>query len=49
MDESILTDSDLSVPGLQPTEVVVGGRPEGVAIKAAIDLNGGNLEPGDTI
>jgi LPXTG-site transpeptidase (sortase) family protein len=49
MDQSLLTDSDLGLAGLQPTEVVVGGRPEGVAIKTAVDLNGGNLEPGDTI
>jgi LPXTG-site transpeptidase (sortase) family protein len=49
LDQFLLTDSDLGLPGLQPTEVVVGGRPEGVAVKTAVDLNGGNLEPGDTI
>ncbi len=48
-DASQLTDSDLSQSGVQPTEIMIGGRPEGVAIKSAEDINGGNVEPGDFI
>ena len=48
-DATQLTDSDLTQSGVQPTEIMIGGRPEGVAIKTAEDLNGGNVEPGDII
>ncbi len=44
-----LTDGDVTEPGRQPTDVTVGGMPEGVAIKGVTDENGGNLEPGDTL
>ncbi len=44
-----LTDGDVTKPGRQPTDVTVGGMPEGVAIKSVTDENGGNLEPGDSL
>jgi uncharacterized repeat protein (TIGR01451 family) len=48
-DSSEPTDGDLSEPGNQPTEVVVGGQPQGVAMKSVEDLNGGNVKPGDEL
>jgi uncharacterized repeat protein (TIGR01451 family) len=48
-DSSELTDANLTEPGRQPTQVIVGGSPEGVAIKSVTDENGGNLEPGDSL
>ncbi len=44
-----LTDGNLSEPGKQPTNVTIGGTPYGVAVKTAIDENGGTVEPGDII
>ncbi len=43
------TDGDTTQPGNQPTTNPIGGSPEGVAIKSVSDVNGGNLEPGDTL
>ncbi len=48
-DASEPTDGDTSNPGNQSTTVPVGGTPEGLAIKSASDVNGGNLEPGDVV
>ena len=45
----VFTDGDTGAPGDQPTDVNVGGSPEGVAVKSVIDVNGGNLEPGDEL
>jgi len=48
-DSTVLTDGDPAEPGKQPTEVMAGEMPEGVAIKSVKDENGGNVEPGDAL
>ena len=43
------TDGDLTSPGKQTTDAVIGGSVAGFALKTAVDKNGGDLEPGDVI
>ncbi len=48
-DSEDLTDGDSSNPGDQPTDVPVGGSPEGIALKTVVDANGGSVQPGDVL
>ena len=48
-DAAVQSDGDTSAPGYQFTDLPLGGRVEGVAIKRVTDENGGNLEPGDIL
>ncbi|MGE0084616.1 MAG: SdrD B-like domain-containing protein [Desulfococcaceae bacterium] len=48
-DSEDLTDGDSSNPGDQPTDVPVGGTPEGIALKTVVDENGGSVQPGDVL
>ena len=48
-DLTVDTDGNLAIPGIQTRDFTIGGQAQGIALKEAVDLNGGDLEPGDTV
>ncbi|RJP88876.1 MAG: DUF2341 domain-containing protein [Desulfobacteraceae bacterium] len=48
-ESSLFSDGNPATPGIQVTNVTVGGYAHGFGTKTAVDLNGGNLEPGDIL